>query len=114
MPAFVSLFIISDGAFAVRTAGNDRDNLRLAQVLAQAVGIVPLVGEQIPRAFQSGQQARSNGAVSFIASRQRKGKGATNHVCQGMDLGRLPAPRRSNRLIFRPPLPPWAERCALT
>lgn len=114
MAALVALFVIADDALAVRAARNDRNNCGLSQVPAQAVGIISLVGEQIPSTLQARQQARSNRAVSLIAAGEREGKRTPDHVCQGMDLGGLPTPRRSNRLIFRPPLPPWAERCALT
>lgn len=114
MPTFVSLFVIADDALAVRAAWNDGDDSGLSQMLAQAVGIIALVGEQIPSTLQARQQARSDRAVGLIATSERKGKRTPDYVCQGMDLGGLPAPRRSNRLIFCPPLPPWAERCALT
>jgi hypothetical protein len=53
-------------------------------------------------------------AVSGIAAGRHEGEGATDYVGKGMDLGGLAAPRRPDRLIFRPPLPPWAQRCALT
>jgi hypothetical protein len=34
-------------------------------------------------------------------------------VGDDLDLGRLSASRDTDRLRFGPPLPPWAERCAL-
>src|SRR5829696_8939987 len=46
--------------------------------------------------------------------RDHQGNGATLAVSQGMDLGGASAARAPNRLITLPPLPPEAQRCALT
>ena len=79
-------------------------NVRLAQVLSQAVCGICLVGQQMGR----------RRAVCRIASGQHERKWAEDHVGKGMDFRGLPAPRGPDSLIFRPPFPPCAERCALT
>lgn len=53
-------------------------------------------------------------AVCRVAAGQHEGKWTPNHIREDMDFGDLPAARRPDSLIFRPPLPPWAELCALT
>lgn len=113
MAALVALLVIPDGALAVGSSGNDRDDGRLAQALSQCVRIVSLVGKKVSRAFQASQQMGRDRAVCRVAAGQHEGERAADHVGEGMDFGGLSAPRRPDGLIFRPPLPPWAERCAL-
>ena len=82
-------------------------------MLSQAVGIVSLVSEQIPCTLQARQQMGRNRAVRSITTSQHERERAADHVGKGMDFRGLPAARRADSLILRPPLPPCAERCAL-
>jgi hypothetical protein len=114
MAFLVTPFVTPDGALSVRPAGNDRDDCRPAQVLSQAVGVVSLVCEQKSCALQPGRQMGCDRTVRGIAAGQHEGEGTADRVRKGMDFGGLAAPRGPDCLIFRPPFPPWAGRCALT
>ena len=114
MAAAVTLLIVSDCAFAVAATGNDGAGAKVAQGLAQAVGIVALVAEQVshtPRAFE---QRRRGLYVADIAGGQHQRVGAAQHIGQGMDLGCPAAARTTDRLRLAPPFPPNAERWVLT
>ena len=58
--------------------------------------------------------AFSGSAVGDLTAGDHQGNGATLAVSQGMDLGGASAARAPDRLITLPPLPPEAQRCALT
>src|SRR5829696_5823785 len=53
-------------------------------------------------------------AISHLAARQQERDRAALAIGQGMDLGRAAPARAPDRLALLPPLPPDAERCALT
>jgi len=105
---------MDDLALAIGAARDDGDLSRLAQALADRVGVIALVGDEVARACGAVQQETGRFHVRHIAGRQFEGVGPPERVCEGVDLGRLSAARRADRLSFRPPFPPWAERCALT
>ena len=52
--------------------------------------------------------------IRDIAAREHEGDGPTTRVGQRVDFGRASAARAADALIFLPPLPPLAERCAFT
>ena len=56
----------------------------------------------------------SRRAISDLATGHHESKRTADYIGKGADFGGLTATRRPNRLVFCPPLPPWAERCALT
>ena len=78
------------------------------------VGVIALVGDQVARACCAVEQQACGLHVRDMARRQLEGVGPPERVGEGVDLGRLAAARETDRLIFRPPFPPSAERCALT
>ena len=51
--------------------------------------------------------------IAGIARGEMDDGGAPEDVGQDMDLGGRPAAQGIDNLIFRPPLLPWAQRCAL-
>ena len=86
-----------------------------AQVSAQPVGVVALVGDQAADpAGRVGQHGWRGGDVAGVAGRQQQDAGPAEDVGEGVDLGGLAAARGADGLRLRPPFPPWAERCALT
>lgn len=113
MAVAVSAGVIGDFALAVDAAGNDGNGPLASQSTAQGIGIVAFVGEKVAGTVQLRQQHRSCLHIRDIAGRQREGKRSSKHVGQGMKLAGLAAARGANILRFRPPLPPWAVRCAL-
>jgi hypothetical protein len=54
------------------------------------------------------------GAVGNMAAGQQKPDGTAETVGQGMDFGGASTTRATDRLIFLPPFPPDAQRCAFT
>src|SRR5512134_3692174 len=53
-------------------------------------------------------------AIRRLTAGQQKGQRPTAAVGQGVDLRRAPAARAADGLAPLPPLPPPAQRCALT
>lgn len=60
------------------------------------------------------QKLRAGRAICNLAACKHEGDGPALGVRQRMDFCRAPAPRSADRLGALPPLPPLAERCALT
>ena len=114
MTLSVAPFVIADLAFAIGAARNDGNRPLGAQGCAQFVCIIALVGDEVAHRAKPFDEMISSRDVRDIAGGQGEGIGTAQNVCQGMDLCRLPAARGADGLRFRPPLPPKAERCALT
>jgi len=114
MPVSVALLIVRDSALAVGAARDDRDGVAAAQKGAQCIGVVALVGDEIAGSLQTLQKRRGRLHVGDVAGCQHEGEGSAEHVGQGVELGGLAATRWADGLCLRPPLPPWAERWALT
>lgn len=110
MPVTIAGLVIDDLALATDPAGNDWDDAGLAQVFADGVGVIALVCEKIARFTCPVQQQARRRDVRDIACGQFEGIGASEGVGERVDLGCLTTAGRSDRLVFRPPLPPWAER----
>lgn len=110
MPLFVSGLVVDDPAFAIGPTGDDRHGPTLAQRVAQGVGVVALVGQDIAGVGCAGEQGRSDGDVGDVSGREDQGEGTPDDVGKGVNLGRLAAARGADRLDFGPPFPPKAER----
>lgn len=91
MAVAVSLFVIGNGPLPVAASRNDRDDRDTAEHLAQRVGIIALVGQDIAGTLEACQQDRRGLHVGDIASGQVKGEGPTHNVSQSMDFAGLPA-----------------------
>ena len=115
-PAFaVTAPVVADLPLAAALARDDRRDALLPQVGAQPIGIVAFVGGQAADAPGGlGQHRWGGGHVAGVARRQQEDAGAAEHVGERVDLGRLAAAGRADGLRLGPPLPPWAERWALT
>ncbi len=114
MAIAVSAPVVGDLLLAGDPSWDHRRGAGLAQRPAQGVGVVSLVGQDVAGAAGAGEELRRDRDVGDVAGRQRQRKGAADDVGEGVDLGRLAAARGADRLNFRPPFPPNAERCALT
>lgn len=114
MAVAVSGFVVDDLSLSVDPARDDGDLALVAQVFADCVGVVALVGDQIARSCCAVEQQAGSLHVRYMARGQVEGVGPPERVGEGVDLGCLTAAREADRLIFRPPFPPWAERCAFT
>jgi len=110
----VSGFVVDDLSLSVDPARDDGDLSLMAQVFADCVGVVAFFGDQVARACCAVEQQARSLHVRYMARRQFEGVGPPERVGEGVDLGCLAAAREADRLIFRPPFPPWAERCAFT
>jgi len=114
MALAVALPVVDDGALAVDASGDDGDGAGLADGLAQGVGVVTLVGQDMAGAPGASKERRGGSDVRDVARCQDQREGAADGVGEGVDLGGLAAARGADRLGFRPPFPPKAERWALT
>lgn len=97
--------------------GLGRDVRHCATILdlaADGVGVIALVGVENVADGKLFEQCRASGAIGDMPAAEYEGQRAAQSVGQRMDFRRSPTPRATNRLIFLPPLPPAAERCALT
>src|SRR3954454_11002147 len=83
-------------------------------LLTDRISVVALVGVQDVAARKPFEQRLSSGAVCYLSASEPEGKRATLSVCQRVDFRRAAAARTADGLIFLPPFPPAAERCALT
>lgn len=113
MSASVALLIVADGALSIAPAGDNGAGAVLAQGLAQAVGIIAFVAEEIAHPASTFEQCRRGLHVADISGGQHQRVGTAQHIGQGMDLGCPAAARTADRLRLAPPFPPNAERWAL-
>jgi hypothetical protein len=105
--------VVADRAFAAGASGDHRHGAGLTNGSAQRIGVISLVGQDIAGFAGTLEQPRSDGYVGDVPRRQGQCEGPADGVGESMDLGRLTAARGADRLRFRPPFPPKAERCAL-
>ena len=78
------------------------------------VAVVTLVAVQDFAWRKPREKFRAGLAIGDVSAREHEGDGATARVGQRVDFGRASAARAADGLIFLPPLPPLAERCAFT
>jgi hypothetical protein len=110
---FVSGRVVGDLSLSVGSPRNDGHSASPAQHPPQRSGVIALVGQHVACAPGVGQKLRRDCDVRDIPGREDQRERAAYNVCEGMDLGRLAAPRRTDPLRPAPPFPPKAERCAL-
>jgi hypothetical protein len=60
------------------------------------------------------KKLRSGRAIRNVTARKQKGDWTTFGIGQGVDFSRAAATGAADGVIFLPPLPPDAERCAFT
>ncbi|TXT42380.1 MAG: hypothetical protein FD139_3656 [Methylocystaceae bacterium] len=93
---------------------NVRHRASIFHLPAESVAVVTLVAMQNVARRKPRQKFRARGAIGYLAAGEHEGERATLGIGQRMDFGRAPAARTTDGLIFLPPLPPLAERCAFT
>ena len=81
---------------------------------ADCVAVIALVAMKNVAVGQVFQEVRGGSAIGNVAGGNEEGDGPTLDVGQGMDLGGSTTSGAAYGLIFLPPLPPEAERCAFT
>src|SRR5204862_503541 len=105
----IAALVVADLPLAAALAWDDRRDAALAEVSAQPVGVVALVGGQtLDPARRFGQHRRRGGHIAGVAGRQQEDAGAAEHIGERVDLGGLATPRRADGLRGRPPL--WMAR----
>ena len=110
----IALFVISNGALAVDPSRNDGLDPVGLELVAQGIGIVPLVGNQALERPGHSQEIAGGADVADVAGGEPNDGGPAQKIRQNMDFGSLSAARWADGLGLRPPFPPCAERCAFT
>lgn len=105
--------IMTDRAFAAGAARDHRHSASLTKGSAQRIGVISLVSQHIASFAGPLEQPRCDGDIGNVSRREDQREGPADSVGERMDLGRLATARGADRLRFRPPFPPKAERCAL-
>jgi hypothetical protein len=106
-------FVETERLFPAHSIRDYRRGSTLAQFFTQLLAIVCLVAERVFEGFDSAEQPlRDRAVVSFTPSQQDSEKAAFS-IRECVDLRVAPSSRTANRLLFLPPFPPEAERCAL-
>jgi len=81
---------------------------------ADDVAVIRLVAVQDRGCGHVVEQGVGGGAIRHLAAGQQKGKRAAEAIGQRVDFCGSPPARAADRLGEFPPLPPAAQRCALT
>jgi prophage regulatory protein len=110
MAIAVASLIVDDLGLASDPPRDHRDCPGLSQGVAERIGVVPLVGQDVAGPRSAGEQLGGDGHVGDVARREDQRERTADDVCEGVDLGRLAAARGADGLGFRPPFPPKAER----
>ena len=91
-----------------RIVRDDRDGPALAQEEPKAVAVVG--GSAQARRWQVGKKGKNEAKIAALSGCYLDGERPALAVDNGVDFGRAPTARASDRLFFRPPFPPAAER----
>src|SRR6516162_1051033 len=100
---------------AVALGGDFRRRAAIAQVLADRIAVIALVGEHgagITVALL--HQLVIGGDIMCLALAQHRADGKPRGVAAEVDLGGEAAARAAERLVLNPPFSPAAQRCART
>jgi hypothetical protein len=97
-------------SFAGRIVRDDRNRAAFEKKATQTIAVVGGVGGQASAWRNSGDQGCRDPNVAEMARRHFDGDGASARIDDGVDLRGAAAARTANRLRFRPPFPPAAER----
>jgi hypothetical protein len=78
------------------------------------VGIVTAIGDHTTHRTYRLDQFIGNADIADVARCEADDRRATQNIGQDMDFCGLTTAGKTDGLRLRPPLPPWAERCAFT
>jgi hypothetical protein len=113
-PILVAGEIVLDLVLARAPTGDDRRGACGFQVGAQPIGVVTTIGDEPAQASRdSGDDLRGDRYIAGVARGEVDDRRPADDVCDDVNFSRLPSSRDADGLCLRPPLPPWAERCAL-
>ena len=105
---------MADRALSGAAARDDGHRAPSPQVTPERVGVIAAIGKEPPEpAWRSCDDLRRSLYIAGVAGREVDNRRAAEDIGDDVDLGGLAAPRNADGLRLRPPLPPWAERCAL-
>ena len=103
--------VFPDAVGLGRNVGHGAFGLDLAPY---RIAVIAFVAMQDAAFWQALEKLHSCFAISNLTTREQEGDGTAQAICQCMDFGGATAARASDGLILLPPLPPAAQRCALT
>lgn len=93
--------VVSDFLLAFDVLRDDGNGAALTPRPMDGVGIIDLVGQEVAGAVSLVPQEACRIGVGDIARRQVEGVRTAKDIREGVDLGRLTAAGRADRLIFR-------------
>ena len=106
--------VVLDRLPSCAPARDDRGRAGCSEVVPQRIGVVTAIGDQPAQASRDRRDhLRSNSYIAGVARGEVDDGRPADDVGDDVDFGGLPASRDPDGLRLRPPLPPWAERCAL-
>ena len=82
----------------------------MAQEEPKAVAVVGGIGGAQARRWQAGKKGQNEAKIATLSGCYLDGERPALAVDNSVDFGRAPAAREPDRLFFRPPFPPTAER----
>jgi hypothetical protein len=93
-----------------RIVRDDRDGPALAQEEPKAVTVVGGISGAQARRWQAGKKGQNETKIAALSGGYLDGERSALAVDNCMDFSRAPTARAPDRLFFRPPFPPAAER----
>jgi hypothetical protein len=112
--ALIGFLVVSDAFLAVRPARDNGCDAVLPECPAELLAVISLVAKQLLDAGHQAHALRPHRAVGNVARGQNDHPRTAEPIDKRMNLGVPATPRDADRLFGRPPLPPPAQRCALT
>ena len=86
------------------------DGPALAQEQPKAVAVVGGIGSAQARCWQPRKKRQNEPKIPTLSGRYLDGERPAAAIDNGVNFGRAPTARAPDRLFFRPPFPPAAER----
>lgn len=109
----VEVSVVRDWHGAASGRRDDGKGASFGQALAQGIGVVGTISEQMADRACSVDQRGGHGAVVDVAGAEPQHTRPAGVVRQGVDFGGTAAAGSADRLCEVPPFAPAAERCAL-
>ena len=114
VPATIGSLVVGDRGLARARGGDDGFRSGCGETVAQVPRVVALVGDQADRRRFLVQQGGCGRDVGVVRGGEGEGDRSAASICQRVDFRAGTTARAPDGLNFRPPFPPWAERCART